>query len=160
MSQLTNSATANPEVFSFQKVSKTEGSQTSTTTVLELMQGNEMLEVTGHANFDFPNFPEAKKQFNVVYFKLSNDFDALKGLFLGLTSIGQPAGVILEQQKELGTFSLKFYTANQQKAAAYITKITKLLSEEIRFKAILKRLIANQQAFAAGEQLLQKELFA
>jgi hypothetical protein len=160
MSQLTNSATAIPEVFSFQKVSKTEGNQTTTIHVLELMQCHEMLEVTNHAKFNFPNFPEAKKEFNVVYFTLNKNLEALKGLFLGLTSIGQPAGVILEQQKELGTFSLKFYSMHEQNAAAYITKITKLLSEEIRFKAILKSIIANQQAFAAEEQLLRNELFA
>jgi hypothetical protein len=120
----------------------------------------DMVDLTGQGSFDFPNFPETNKSFQVLYFKLSSEFESLKGLFNGLISIGQPNGVILEFQKELNTYSLKFYTANETFVSCYFSKITKLISEEVRFKKILKKVIENQKSFEAEGKLLRNEIFA
>lgn len=78
----------------------------------------------------------------------------------GLISIGQPDGVILEFEKENAIYSLKFYDANVLKVSNYLHKIFRMVSEEIRFKSILKKIIQNQQVFEKEEQLLKAELFA
>jgi hypothetical protein len=153
-------STGKSEVYAFQNVSKNTFAPPPNLTAVELISQCEMLMVSHKSSFAFPNYPEAKKQFNVIYFSLTAEFEDLKGLFFGLTSIGQPAGIILEHQKELGTFSLKFYSNQSHEAAGYIDRIIKLVKEEIRFKKILKRILFNQREFESGEQLLRKELFS
>jgi hypothetical protein len=157
--QKTSVQTPSQELFSFQKISKRSENPSQSINAVEMLNGCEMVQLTGQGSFDFPNFPEAKKSFQVLYFKLSADFESLKGLFNGLISIGQPKGVILEFQKELNTYTLKFYTADEPSVFHYFSKITKVVSEEIRFKKILKKIIENQKSFEAEGQLLRNELF-
>lgn len=119
-----------------------------------------MVNVLETASFDFPNFPEAKKSFQVIYFELSEEFQAIKGLFNGLISLGHKDAVILEFEKDLSRYSLKYYVADEENVNRYLHKIFNFVSDEIRFKRILKQSIENQKAFAKEEQLLIKELFA
>jgi hypothetical protein len=148
------------ESFTFQSVSKRPEILSPAVSVVDMIMASDMVELTGQGSFDFPNFPEANKSFQVLYFKLASEFEGLRGLFNGLISIGQPKGVILEFQKELNTYTLKFYTADKLSVAQYFAKITKVISEEIRFKSILKQIIENQKSFEAEGQLLRNELFA
>jgi hypothetical protein len=159
-SQISSQQAPVQESFSFQTVSKRSEILSNPVNVAEMIMACEMVELTGQGSFNFPNFPEANKNFQVLYFKLTSDFENLKGLFNGLISIGQPQGVIVEFQKELNTYSLKFYSSNESAAAGYFSKITKVISEEIRFKMILKKIIENQKAFEAEGQLLRNEIFA
>jgi len=151
-------ASANPN-FVFQKVSKTQTTVENAFSVMELMVTCEMVKVTESASFDFPNFPEAKKSFQVIYFELSSNYTIQKSLFGGLVSLGKPNGVILQQNRELGNFTLKFYASNSETVKDYLQKIFGIVEEEIRFKSILKKIIQNQQRFENEEQLLKKELF-
>jgi hypothetical protein len=148
------------ESFTFQSVSKRSDIFSPVVSVAEMIMASDMVELTGQGSFNFPNFPETNKSFHVLYFKLTSEFESLKGLFNGLISIGQPNGVILEFQKDLNTYTLKFYTSNEPAVSAYFSKITKVISEEIRFKKILKKIIENQKAFEAEGQLLRNEIFA
>jgi hypothetical protein len=148
------------ESFAFRQITKKVGDKASGLNPLEIMESCEMVHVVETASFDFPNYPEAKKSFHAIYFKLSPDFVIQRGLFNGLISIGKPEGVLLEFQKELGTYTLKYYQADETMATHYISKIFRLVSEEIRFKRILKRSIEKQKAFVKEEQLLRMELFA
>ncbi|MCL6260172.1 hypothetical protein M3O96_13810 [Aquiflexum sp. TKW24L] len=159
-SQITSQQAPVQESFSFQTVSKRSEILSNPVNVVDMIMACEMVELTGQGSFNFPNYPEANKNFQVLYFKLTSDFENLKGLFNGLISIGQPQGVILEFQKELNTYTLKFYSSNEIAAAGYFSKITKVISEEIRFKKILKKIIENQKAFEAEGQLLRNEIFA
>ena len=127
---------------------------------MEIMESCEMVNVIETASFDFPNFPEAKKSFQVIYFELSEEFHAIKGLFNGIINLGHKDAVILYFEKELSRYSLKYYVADEEGVNSYLTKIFRFLSEEIRFKQILKQSIENQKAFAREEQLLKMELFA
>ncbi|WP_373493020.1 hypothetical protein [Aquiflexum sp.] len=148
------------ESFAFQKITKKEGANTKGLNPLEIMESCGMVNVLETASFNFPNFPEAKKSFQVIYFELSEEFQAVKGLFNGLISLGQEEGVILESEKELSRYSLKYYVSDEMAVNSYLTKIFRFVSDEIRFKQILKKSIANQKAFAKEEQLLRMELFA
>lgn len=145
--------------FAFQKVSKTQATVESHLSVADLMDQCGMVKVSETANFDFPNFPEARKSFQVIYFELSSDYAKHSGLFGGLISLGKSNGVILQQNRELGNFTLKFYASNSETVKSYLLKIFGFLEEEIRFKSILKKIIQNQQRFENEEQLLKKELF-
>lgn len=146
--------------FAFQKITKKEGISTQGLNPLEVLASCEMVNVLETASFDFPNFPEAKKSFQVIYFELSEEFQTIKGLFNGLISFGQGDGVILDFEKDLSRYSLKYYVSDQEAVNSYLTKIFRFVSEEIRFKKILAKSIANQKAFAKEEQLLKMELFA
>lgn len=148
------------DAFAFQKITKKEGVSTQGLNPLEIMASCDMVNVLETASFDFPNFPEAKKSFQVIYFELSEEFQSIKGLFNGLISFGQPDGVILDFEKDLSRYSLKYYVSGQEAVNSYLTKIFRFVSEEIRFKKILSKSIANQKAFAKEEQLLKMELFA
>jgi hypothetical protein len=159
-SQISTQQAPVQESFTFQSVSKRSENLSPEVSVAEMIMASEMVELTGQGSFNFPNFPEANKNFNVFYFKIKPEFESLKGLFNGLVSLGQPKGVILEIQKELDTYSLKFYSTNESAVSGYFAKITKLISEEIRFKKILKKIIENQKAFEAEGYLLRNEIFA
>lgn len=146
--------------FAFQKITKKEGANTKGLSPLEIMISCEMVNVLETASFDFPNFPEAKKSFQVIYFELSEEFQAVKGLFNGLISLGHKDAVILDFEKDLSRYSLKFYVSQEAEVTNYLNKIFRFVSDEIRFKKILKKSIENQKAFAKEEQLLKMELFA
>jgi hypothetical protein len=152
--------TAANEIFAFQKITKKEGANTKGLSPLEIMNSCEMVNVLETASFDFPNFPEAKKSFQVIYFELSEEFQAVKGLFNGLISLGHKDAVILDFEKDLSRYSLKFYVSQEADVNNYLNKIFKFVSDEIRFKKILKKSIENQKAFAKEEHLLKMELFA
>jgi hypothetical protein len=156
---LSTIAAAN-ETFAFQKITKKEGANTKVLNPLVIMNSCEMVNVLETASFDFPNFPEAKKSFQVIYFELSEEFQAVKGLFNGLISLGRKDTVMLDFEKDLSRYSLKFYVSQETEVINYLNKIFKFISDEIRFKRILKKSIANQKAFAKEEQLLRMELFA
>ncbi|MFD2200742.1 hypothetical protein [Shivajiella indica] len=148
------------EEFSFWKVSKKDSLTGNIIDPVQILESCGMVELVGTASFDFPNFPEANKSFNLINFKLTNGFTELKGLLNGLISIGKPIGVMAEFEKERGIYSLKYYKADEPTVNAYLKKIFRIVSEEIRFKLILRKLIENQKAFAKEEQLLKAELFA
>ncbi|MCH6233321.1 hypothetical protein [Cognataquiflexum rubidum] len=159
-SQISTQQAPIQESFTFQSVSKRSENLTNQVNLTEMIMACDMVELTGMGSFDFPNYPEANKSFQVLYFRLASDFESLKGLFNGLISIGQPNGVILEFEKELNTYTLKFYSSNEPVVSRYFSKITKVISEEIRFKKILKKIIENQKSFEAEGQLLRNEIFA
>lgn len=159
-SQISTQQSPIQESFTFQSVSKRSENLSNQVNLTEMIMACDMVELTGMGSFDFPNYPGANKSFKVLYFRLASDFESLKGLFNGLISIGQPNGVILEFQKELNTYTLKFYSSNEPVVSGYFSKITKVISEEIRFKKILKKIIENQKSFEAEGQLLRNEIFA
>lgn len=159
-SQISTQQAPVQESFTFQSVSKRSEILAPSVSVTEMIIACDMVELIGMGSFDFPNYPGANKSFQVLYFRLASDFESLKGLFNGLISIGQPNGVILEFQKELNTYTLKFYSSNEPVVSGYFSKITKVISEEIRFKKILKKIIENQKSFEAEGQLLRNEIFA
>lgn len=146
--------------FAFQKITKKEGAYIKGSNPLKIMESCEMVNVLETASFDFPNFPEAKKSFQVIYFELSEEFHAIRGLFNGLINLGHKDAVILEFEKDLSRYSLKYYVADEENVNSYLHKIFNFVSDEIRFKRILKQSIENQKVFAKEEQLLIKELFA
>lgn len=148
------------ESFAFQKITKKQEINATGLNPLAIMKSCEMVHVIETASFDFPNFPEAKKSFQVIYFELSEEFYAIRGLFNGLINLGHKDAVILDFEKELSRYSLKFYISEEEGVKNYLTKIFRLVSEEIRFRQVLKRSIANQKAFAKAEQFLKMELFA
>lgn len=126
---------------------------------LEILESSGMLEVVGTSSFDFPNFIGAKKSFHLINFRLIEDFEGLKGLFNGLISLGQPKGVLVDFEKDRMLYSIKYYRSDENTVNAYLNRIFGFLTEEIRFKRILRKLIENQEAFAKEEALLKGELF-
>lgn len=127
--------------------------------VLEQMKMCRFFEILDVGRFDFPNFPEARKSFRVVYFQLSEQFEVFKGLLRGLISLGNTAGAILEYSAERQLFSLKYYKANESKVSAHMEYLERQLDQELKFKAVLSKLIENKRAFEIEQSLLKSELF-
>jgi hypothetical protein len=108
------------------KSPKSKGSMLTGLNPLEIMESCEMVNVIETASFDFPNFPEAKKSFQVIYFELSEEFHKIRGLFNGLINLGHKDAVILDFEKELSRYSLKFYVSEEEGVKNYLTKIFNL----------------------------------
>lgn len=112
------------------------------------------------ACFDFPNFPEAQKVFHVMYFEWSQDEVQLKALLNGLLLLGQPHGIVLEFQKALNTYALKYYAHNSGIALDYLQRLEDYLSKELRFKQVLSSYLHQEKRHQQSQGLLQRELFA
>ncbi len=163
MSSLQLYSPASPKIsqgFAFEKVSRSSENSSNKSSVLEKLNNSGFVNVLETASFDFPNFPEANKSFQVVYFELDPAYSSNLALFKSIISSGKPDGVILEINRELGNFTLKYYAANEEKVKSYLKKIFGMLEDENRFKAILKKFIQIQAQNKKEEQLLQRELFS
>lgn len=112
------------------------------------------------SHFDFPNFPETRKVFHVLYFEWVQYNARIKALFNGLILLGQPHGVVLEFQKELDTYALKYYAHNDATAFDYLQKIEHYLSKELRFKQVLSSYLIQEKRHQQSQGLLHRELFA
>lgn len=109
--------------------------------------------------FDFPNFPETQKVFHVLYFEWAHNEAQLKALFNGLILLGQSHGIVLEFQKELNTYALKYYHHNHARALDYLQKTEYYLSKELRFKQVLSSYLIQEKRHEQSQSLLQRELF-
>jgi len=143
----------------FQSVSKNSGNNNSPSPILELVENWEIVKLQKQRTVDIAGLPASNKKYQAIYFALSDDYTHIKGLFNGLISLGQPKGVKLEIQRELNQYVLKFYHTDENIATAYFEKLVKMADGELRFKSVLKRLLENQKAFDASQQLLKKEIF-
>ncbi|WP_291784738.1 hypothetical protein [Cecembia sp.] len=112
------------------------------------------------SRFDFPNFPETQKVFHVLYFEWDQDEARLKALFNGLILLGQAPGVVLEFQKELNTYALKYYAHNATSVLVYLQKLELYLMKDLRFKQVLSSYLIQERKHQQSQSLLHRELFA
>lgn len=148
------------KAFTFRKISKRSISVSEDLRIFEIMKSCQMLNVVEVASFDFPNFPEAKKKFNAIYFIINPSFASINSLFRGLISLGRPLGVIIEYTSEKKQFTLKYYDSDEDIAKAYLNKIIQNIVEEIRFKCILTSILQHRLNIELEESLTLKKLFA
>jgi hypothetical protein len=146
--------------FTFKKISRKSETELNNLSVLEILNQSNIVNVIETGSFDFPNFPEAKKSFQVLYFELDSAFLSKTPLFKSIVSLGKPEGVILEINKDLGNYTLKYYATNADIVKSYLQKIFGIFEDELSFKTILRRVLENQARNKMEEQLLQKELFS
>ncbi|KEO72503.1 hypothetical protein [Anditalea andensis] len=145
--------------FAFQSISKNSDLSIGSLSVLEIMDSCEFIDLRTTKTFDFVGHPEAGKQYTVIGFSLSGKAAALKGLFNGIISLGNPKEVGLTYQADLDTYVFKYYQKDQHIAIGYLQKIIKMIESEIRFKAVLKKVIENIKAFDFSQQFLRNEIF-
>ncbi|PRY85687.1 hypothetical protein [Mongoliibacter ruber] len=148
------------DVFAFQQVSKSSPSIAENQSLLEMIADSGIFQVIGSAGFDFPNFPETQKKFKVLYLNLSDDFSSLMGILNGLIHLGQPSGVVLQYEKELDRFNLKFYLHDEELVRNYLVKLFASISGEKRFRKVLRRVIEVEKARKVEEKFLYQELLA
>ncbi len=147
------------QFFAFQQISKQSFESIDCMSLYDLINEGDMMQVVGHGSFDFPNYPETRKVFQVIYFRFHNEFAGLRGLFNGLIRLGAPSGIFIESQLGMYRFAFKFYSHDEEKAKHHFSKVTTFLYQEIRFKSILKKVLENKRNFEASQQLLNNELF-
>ncbi|HSJ66393.1 MAG TPA: hypothetical protein VK921_01905 [Anditalea sp.] len=146
------------ENFAFQSISKNSENSIISTSVLEIMESCDMVDLIKTNTLDFSGFSESGKKYNVMEFSLEGNAINLRGLFNGIICLGNPKEVSLTYQKDLNTYILKYYETDEGVAVKYFSKIINIIESEIRFKAILRKVIDNLKAFDSSQQLLKKEL--
>lgn len=127
---------------------------------MQLLSESDIFELKGQGAFDFPNFPETNKKFRVVYLELSGGFKELKPILNGFLALGQPQGIIIDFTKDQNQYSFKYYLEDEEKAIDFTNRISVFLKEEVRFKKVLKKVIANQKAFESAQHFLTKKLMS
>jgi|GEM_PF-1250728 len=152
-----NTSELSTNTFSFQSVIRNNPKEESIR-VYDWLSEHESVEVQGEGAFGFGNFPGANKRFQAIYFSLKGDLAEHYALFRGIVLAGQPKEVYLENIHETRSFTLKFYQANEEVAKQYVQKIFKIVSEEIRFKQVLRKVLVNQEKHRLEEKLLLNEL--
>jgi len=158
MSILHTSSPSIQDQFAFQSISKKSDKSIPGSTVLEIMENCDLIELNETRAFDFAGYPESAKNYKVLEFNLAGNAIPLKGLFNGMISLGNPKEAMLTHQKDLGNYVLKYYDSDEKVALAYFVKIINIIEDEIRFKTILRKVIDNLKAFDSSQQLLKNEL--
>lgn len=146
--------------FAFQQVSKLNPEKSQKQSLQGMIVESGIFQINDTSGFDFPNFPETRKQFKILYLNLSEEFEDIKGLIRGLISLGQPTGVVFQFEKELNRFNLKFYQHDEEIVYNYLSNIFNTLNEERRFKMVLRRIIEVEKSRKAEERFLYQELLA
>lgn len=159
VSGLQSSATYQSD-FIFKGVSKNSPISSTDLSVELMLEESGVFGVLEKSNFNFPNFPESNKNFQVYYLNLSDDFKEVKSILLGLLALGQPEELVLGYEKELDRFNLKFYQHHEPKVLACLKGIFEVLANEKRFKKVLKRVIEVEKQKKAEDKFLYKELMA
>jgi hypothetical protein len=90
---------------------------------------------------------------------LNPHFENLSSLFIGLSSFGKPFDLIIEKEKHSSVFSVSFPVSSESIVLNYLQRILLMLTEEVKFKTVLKKVLENQKRFKAEESLLMNELF-
>nr|WP_215223403.1 hypothetical protein [Echinicola shivajiensis] len=153
-----NNTSLAPNTFSFKSVIRNNAQDQSDINVFDWLDQHDAVKVEGQGAFDFANFQNSNKSFQVIYFSLEADLADHYALFRGIVLAGQPKEVYLENIHEKRSFSLKFYKNNESVAKEYLEKIFKIVNEEIRFKKVLKKVLVNQEKHRLEEKLLFNEL--
>ncbi|GAB3660793.1 hypothetical protein GCM10028791_34860 [Echinicola sediminis] len=143
--------------FSFQSVIRNLPTEESIS-VHDWLKEHDSVQVEGEGAFNFGNFPGANKSFQAIYFSLTGELAEHYALFRGIVLAGQPKEVFLENIHETRSFTLKFYKSNEAIAKKYVEKVFKMVGEEIRFKQVLRKVLANQEKHQLEERLLFNDL--
>ncbi|WP_186756436.1 hypothetical protein [Echinicola salinicaeni] len=153
-----NTSVLNQNTFSFKSVIRNNVQDRSNINVYDWLQQHDAVKVEGKGAFDFANFKNSNKSFQVVYFSLDAELADHYALFRGIVLAGQPKEVFLENVHEKRSFSLKFYKNNESVAKEYLEKVFRIVNEEIRFKKVLRKVLVNQEKHRLEEKLLLNEL--
>lgn len=158
---LSTAAIATEQTQQVLRIQTSEKATFSNKSIIEdWFQQSPFFMLKSQSSFDFPNFPETDKIFQVWYFQLNQDYQSQKSLFNGLILLGQPQGIVLEYQKDLNTYAFKYYEHDGEKALMYMKKLHQLLSNELRFKRLLSSYLLEEKRHHQSQSLLQRELFS
>lgn len=92
--------------------------------------------------------------------RLEKDFESLFPLFKGIAGLGKPSSLVLTFSNEDKSIFYTFESKRIREIEQFFTRVLTLLQKEVRFKQVLKEVIANRQRFKAEQSLLQSSLFA
>lgn len=137
--------------FSFQTVSRNHNSNEDTLSMLDWMAAQEIVSLEQvHGDLDW-----AKDK---IEFSLVGQASDYYSLFKGLIAFGKPRGLEFKTVAGSRSFLLQVEAAQEREAKMYLSKIFNLISSEIRFKQVLRKVIVNQEKFEREEKLLFSSL--
>lgn len=86
-------------------------------------------------------------------------FASLFPLFKGLVNSGRPIGLNLTFSNEEKAAFFKYPAESKEEVSLFFIRVVALLKKEVKFKLILKEVIANRIRFKSEQVLLQQALF-
>jgi len=148
-SYLNNGST--PGIFSFQTVSRAKSSIEDTSSLSDWIGTQEFVSLQTQS-YD----QEGKSA--TLTFSLTGFAAEHFSLMRGLIALGQPLSFILQAVPKTRNFSLQFEVGQEQEVNSYLSRLFAIIESEIRFKQVLRKVIANQERFEREERLLFNNL--
>lgn len=142
-------SSSSEENFTFHSISINTKSDSISTGFMDWFIENDFVQLEGH-------LAQAKEGIHEVYFSLSGNAAAFYPLMRGIIFSGQPSSLVLQANHSSRNFTLRFQQDGE--AREYLSKVFGILYREIRFKQVLRKVIANEEKFKLEERLLFNEL--
>lgn len=144
--------TSSERVFNFKSVLRNETSNPESLTLEGWMNLDEHITVG-----ELATVTQSNQTYRKICFSLSGHAAAYYPLFRSIIASGPPH-VHLITNKEVKGFVLKFVVGMEDEVSRYLAKVLDMIKAEIRFKQVLRKLIANQERFLLEERLLFNQL--
>lgn len=91
--------------------------------------------------------------------RFEKSFASLFPLFKGLVNLGRPKGLNITFSTEEKAAHFYYPVESNQEVFLFFNRVVALLKKEVKFKLILKEVIANRIRFKSEQVLLQQALF-
>lgn len=91
--------------------------------------------------------------------RFEKNFASLFPLFKGLVNSGRPIGLNLTFSNEEKAAFFYYPAESKEEVSLFFNRVVALLKKEVKFKLILKEVIANRIRFKSEQVLLQQALF-
>src|SRR5690606_4183378 len=127
-----NQSAFKEEHFSFRQVSFNGKPEVSPKALLEWMAENPILDLGPQSTHS-----ESGKIFQELRFSLKGQASCRYPLLKGIVLSGRPDNLTLQADDSSRSFLLKFDRAHEIAAYQYVSRVLRMIQEEIRFKQVL-----------------------
>lgn len=134
----------------FQTISRRRKSDEDVSSLLEWIGTQE--------NISFQQKSDDTDQATEIAFSLAGSSSEYFPLLRALIALGQPLTFIIQAVSGSRTFVLQYAADQESEVKGYLSKVFSLINAEIRFKQVLRNVIANQERFEREERLLFNSL--
>ncbi|HLT06179.1 MAG TPA: hypothetical protein VK014_01565 [Cyclobacteriaceae bacterium] len=143
-----SSQKSNQGAFSFRSIIKNDQTADGLT-LLEWLNNNELISLHNH-NTDGTT--------HSLSFSLAGPASDYFPLLRSIILLGLPNSFTLNAAVQSRSFNLQWKEPKEPEVRNYLVKVLDLISAEIRFKQVLRKVIANQEKFEKEERLLFNSL--
>lgn len=140
-------------VFSFQKVLRSEKASSNTASFSEWIDSNEILSLEEEGLIE-----KLGISYHKISFRLAELATVYYSLLKGIIAFGTSENFTIRSEQNSRSFVLQFEVSQEAEVRRYLDQILNLIKDEMRFKRVLRQVISNQEKFEREEKLLFTEL--